>query len=254
MAGRRRTQIDVEARRRNLEQLARLGADVRSGRRRRGLTQASLGLRAGVSRMTVSRVERGAGGGVTVDAWQRVAGAIGRPLIASLQRDLDGETADAGHLAVQELVLRLGRSAGFQGRFELATRPAEPWRSADIGLIDDVRRRMILVECWNTIGDVGAACRGSTRKQAEMRALAAARWGSAAGPVSLVWVVRSSARNRAIVARYPEVFAARFAGSSVAWSAVLSDGRPAPTAPGLLWSDAAATRVFPWRRRPTPLR
>ncbi|HEY7938085.1 MAG TPA: helix-turn-helix domain-containing protein, partial [Candidatus Limnocylindrales bacterium] len=46
----------------NLEQLARLGGDLRSARLRRRLTQTQLGLMAGLARSTVSDLERGRGG------------------------------------------------------------------------------------------------------------------------------------------------------------------------------------------------
>ena len=85
------------------------------------------------------------------------------------------------------------------------------------------RRRLIHVECWNTIGDIGAAARSSARKQAELADLAIARWGTDA-TTGLVWVVRATARNRALVARYPEVFASRFPGSSRGWVEALISG------------------------------
>jgi len=248
MPGVRRPVLAVEAERRNREQLARSGGIVRAARQRRRWTQRRLADRAGVGRGVVSRIERGLGAGVTIDAWQRVALAAGCPLVLGLQRDVEGETADAGHLAIQELVLHFGRRAGYHGSFELPTRPLEPWRSADVGLRDDAARRLVLVECWNTIGDVGAAARGSARKATEAAALAVVAWGAAVHRVGLVWVVRASARNRALIARYPELFAARFPASSVAWLAALVDGRPAPDGPGLVWCDIAATRLFAWRR------
>ncbi len=66
----------------------------------------------------------------------------------------------------------------------------------------------------------------------------------------MVWLVRATARNRALVARYPEVFAARFPGSSAGWVRALVAGAPTPTGTGLVWCDVASTRVFAWRRRP----
>src|SRR5437660_42323 len=83
------------------------------------------------------------------------------------------------------------------------------WRSADIGLADLREQRLIHVECWNTIGDIGAAARSSARKQVELADLAIARWGTSAS-TGLVWVVRATAPNRALVGRYPETFASRF--------------------------------------------
>ena len=202
-----------------------------------------------MSRNLVSRIERGLGATASLDAWQRVALAVDAPLVVSLQRDLRGDTADAGHLAMQELVLRTGRQAGYHGTFELATRPTEPLRSVDVGLRDNRRRRLLLVECWNTFGDVGAGARSGNRKLAEAADLAAALRGTEPAVVGLIWVVRASRRNRALVARYPELFASRFPGSSRRWLRALAEGDLPPGEPGLVWSDARATRLFEWRAR-----
>jgi hypothetical protein len=172
------------------------------------------------------------------------------PVSVTLRRDHLAETRDAPHLAMQELALRRGRAAGYTGTFELATKPLEPARSIDVGLIDDRRRRIIIDECWNTFGDIGVAARSSDRKVAEAEAVASARWGEEAHEVGLVWTVRATAANRALIARYPEVFAARFPGSSAAWVAALTSGAPPPRRPGLIWCDVRTTRLFPWRRPP----
>jgi transcriptional regulator with XRE-family HTH domain len=202
--------------------------------------------RAGVSRSVIGRVERG-DGPIDVETLQRVGLAIGAPLRIEFGRDPKLEVADAGHLAVQELVLRLGRRLGYGGEFELPTRPSEPWRSIDVVLASEARRLVICVECWNTIGDIGAAARSSARKLAEAEAMAVGRWGEDAR-AALVWVVRATARNRALVARYPEVFGSRFPGSSGRWVAALTEGSEPPIQNGLVWCDVRATRLFPWRR------
>jgi transcriptional regulator with XRE-family HTH domain len=119
-------QLVPEAARRNAEQLARAGGELREARTSRRLTQEQTGDRAGIGRGVVSRIERGRGGSVAIDAWQRLGLVVGRPVVISILRDIDGETRDAGHLAMQELILRLGRHAGYQGIFELPTKPSEP--------------------------------------------------------------------------------------------------------------------------------
>src|SRR6185503_1325234 len=121
--------LAAEARRLNQEQLSRLGGEVRSARLRRRWTQQRLADAAGISRSAEGRIERGQGGGQTLDTWQRVALAAGVPLIVRLQRDSLEETADAGHLAMQELILRLGRRIGAGRSFELRSGSGEPWRS-----------------------------------------------------------------------------------------------------------------------------
>ena len=245
--GVRRSQLAVEAARRNQEQRVRIGAEIRTMRERRGWTRAALASRAGIGRMVESRVERGITN-LDLDVLQRIGVAMDRPLLVTFGRDvLEGPT-DAGHLALQELVLRLGRAAGYTASFELPTRPAEPWRSVDVGLTANGQRRMILAECWNSFGDIGAAARSTNHKRADLEQLAVGRWGAGAR-VGVVWVVRATARNRALLQRYPEVFDARFPASSRAWVDALTAGTPPPIDPGLVWCDVGATRLFEWRRR-----
>ncbi len=101
--------------------------------------------------------------------------------------------------------------------------------------------------------DIGAAVRASARKQADAQALAAARWGEP-GPeprVGLVWVVRATARNRALLARYPEVFSVRFPGSSAGWLRSLTAGGESPRDPGLVWASVDGSRLFAWRPQRT---
>jgi transcriptional regulator with XRE-family HTH domain len=243
----RRSGVVTEASRRAREQRAQLGGDIRSSRLRRHWTQQHLADLAGVDRQIVGRIERGVTR-LDVDVLQRIGVALNRFLEIQFGRDALDQPADAGHLAMQELVLRLGRANGYVGEFELPTRPAEPWRSIDVVLASRARRLMILNECWNTFGDIGAAARATIRKATELEALATGRWGPDV-TVRVVWIVRATARNRALLARYPEIFASRFPGSSRAWIAALTTGTPPPTEPGLVWSDVAATRLLEWRRR-----
>jgi transcriptional regulator with XRE-family HTH domain len=243
----RRSGVLTEADRRAREQRAQLGGEIRSSRLRRRWTQQHLAELAGVDRQIVGRIER-ARTRLDVDVLQRIGVALNRYLEIRFGRDAMEQPADAGHLAMQELVLRLGRANGFIGEFEVPTRPAEPWRSIDVVLASRPRRLMILNECWNTFGDIGAAARATVRKTAELEALATGRWGPDAR-VRVVWIVRATARNRALLGRYPEIFASRFSGSSRAWVRALTEGSEPPTEPGLVWCDVAATRLLEWRRR-----
>ncbi len=183
-----------------------------------------------------------------MDTWQRIALALDRPLRVELARDQLDEPVDAGHLAIQELVLRLTRAAGYRTTFELPTRPSDPTRSADVGLRSDRARRLVLVECWNVIGDIGGAARSTNRKLAEAEQLAVGIGGERPYRTAGCWVVRATKRNRELVARYPEVFATRFPGSSMGWLRAVADGAEPPDEPGLLWCDMTAKRLFAWRR------
>jgi hypothetical protein len=160
------------------------------------------------------------------------------------------EPTDAGHLGIQELVLRLGRSTGRTRTFELPTRPADPALSVDVGLRDDRQRVLMLNECWNTFGSINAAVRSTKRKVAETENLAVAIAGdSAPYRVAACWIVRDTKRNRELLARYPEIFASTFTGSSAAWVRALTDSdAPPPVGLGLVWCDLRATRLFAWRK------
>ena len=117
----------------------------------------------------------------------------------------------------------------------------------DVGLRDDRERVLILGEIWNTITDVGAAKRDTDRKVDEVRQLAAIQ--PSPYRVASCWIVRATAANRALLARYPSVFEAAFPGSSRGWVRALTDGTPPPEEPGLIWADVGATRLIEWRRR-----
>jgi len=196
--------------------------------------------------MVIARIEYGRTR-LDLEALERVALALAVPLTVALGRDPRQDVADAGHLSMQDLVLRLAKRAGFERQFELVTRPSEPWRSADVCLGSARRRVAIDVECWNTFGDIGAGARSSSRKVAELREIAIATWGAEAR-AALVWVVRDTVANRRIVASYPDVFAAKFPWSSAAWVAALTEGGPIPMGAGLVWCDVRAGRIFAWRR------
>jgi transcriptional regulator with XRE-family HTH domain len=241
----RRPELAAQVERRLGERVSRLGGQIREIRRRRGWSQEDLAERAGLGRLVISRIERGQAA-LDLEALERIALALDVSLAVALGKDRSEDVADAGHLAIQELVLRTARAAGYRPGIEVPTKPAEPWRSADVHLERTPRQLRILVECWNTIGDFGAATRSTNRKLAELQALAVANWG-AGGMAAAAWVVRATARNRDLVSRYPEAFGTRFPGSSRVWLRALTEGVDPPEEPGLVWCDAGATRLFEWR-------
>ena len=152
-----------------------LGSALRSARESRRMTQRGLGVRVGLRQARVSEVERGLGGSLPLSAWIALGIALDRPLAVSLTRSGEPEDrlADAGHLEMQEALLRLGTRHGWTGTFELPARPTDPRRSVDVCLSDDVARRLLLLEAWNSFGDIGAAARSTDRKIAEVSQTAA---------------------------------------------------------------------------------
>jgi len=109
--------------------MAALGGELRRSRLRRRMKQAELAALIGVVQSTISVMERGHGGSLSVDLWQRAFTTLDRHLRLEPSRNARDDVADAGHLQIQNLVLRLGRGVGYTGSFELATRPSDPARS-----------------------------------------------------------------------------------------------------------------------------
>ena len=225
--------------------MATLGRQLRLTRLDRGLTQAELAKLIGLEQARISEIERGEGGGSGVEMWIALGVALRRPVSIAFSRPTADALSDAAHLAPQELILRLAHAHGIAKTFELPTRPSNPARTVDVGLRDDRRRVLSLVEISNRIDDAGQTVRDHKRKVAEAEGLAAVLGGDG-GPyrVAFCWVLRDTAANRDLVSRYPHVFSSEFPGSSRAWARSLMEGTEPPGQPGLVWVDLASTRVF----------
>jgi hypothetical protein len=209
-----------------------------------------VGARVGVQQTWISRIELGHGQGVPLGVWVALGVALKRPLAITFSRPLgaDREPSDAGHLALQERLLELARATGRTATFELPTRSRDPRYSIDVCVRDPRHRVLIVQEAWNTFGDLGAAVRSSNRKTAEATDLAAIVDDGPPYRVATVWVVSSTAANRALLGRYPHVFRAAFPGSSRSWARALTDGDAPPDAAGLVWIDPATGRISEWRQ------
>jgi hypothetical protein len=204
----------------------------------------------GLGATRIGQIERGAGSGASMETWFALAAALRLPLRVEFGRDPVQEPEDAGHLKVQEFMLRLGRLTGRPRTLELPTKPADPSHSIDVCTRDDGQRVLFIEECWNTFGNINASIRSTRRKIAEAEQLAVALGGER-GPyrVAAVWIVRDTRRNREILTQYPEVFAAAFTGSSRQWVAALTTPEArAPAELGLVWCDRSAARLFSWRQ------
>lgn len=230
---------------------ATLGGQVRRGRICKRWTQRNLASLVGIEQSRQSEIERGLGAGAPLEVWIALGIALERPLALGFSAALRPEErlADAGHLDMQEAVLAMVARHGWAGRFELRTRMTDHSGSIDVMVRDDLRRRLLVFECWNTFGDLGAAARSTDRKVLEAGDVAVAIGGEHPYAVHACWLVRPSAANRELVRRYPGIFRARFPGSSLAWSRTLNDGDAPPAEPGMVWLDPAARRAVPARLR-----
>jgi transcriptional regulator with XRE-family HTH domain len=212
-----------------------LGRDLRRTRIRRRLTQTALGDKVGISQAGVSALEAGRGARTSIETWVALGIALNRPMAIGFSRDVvDPLPQDAGHLAAQELVLRLTTAAGWTGRFEAPSDRLDPRHSTDLVLTSQ-HGRIVLIEIWNRLDDLGAAVRSSDRKIADV-----SRPGPAVGSC---WLLVDTAANREIVRRYPSIVRARFAGSSNGWVAALTRGATPPQRPGIAWIDVRSARL-----------
>lgn len=180
MAGVKRPKARIIGASRAAQSAAKAGAEVRASRKRRQITQRDLAARIGITQGRLAAIEAGRGGGAPLEAWFALADAVGRYLRFEFARDPQTELADAGHLAMQELVLRLGQAAGWERAFESRSGGWGSDRSVDVRLVDRRRRCLIVNECWNTFGDLGSASRSSDQKLRDAKQYAVAIAGDGA--------------------------------------------------------------------------
>jgi transcriptional regulator with XRE-family HTH domain len=249
MPGTKRVRARIIGEQRAAKEVARAGAAVLEARRCRRLTQSALARQAGLSRARLAALEAGRGGGAPAQVWFALGEALGIYLRFEFGRDPQAQPRDAGHLDIQELLLRVAKLAGWERVFEARSGGWSSDRSVDVRLLDRNGRRLVIGECWNTFGDLGEATRSSERKARDAMEQAVAIAGNGAPyEVGLVWIVRDTSANRALVNRYAHIFESRFPASSRAWVDALTSGGPLPAQPGLIWSDVRATRLFARRR------
>ena len=244
MERRRRTAVEILGTREARAIAGSLGHELRLALKRRHLTHAQMGERVGISRPRISELVRGDGASAPLGVWVRLGLAIDRPLAVSFSRSLDvHEQRDAGHLAAQELVLRMVRQTGRRADFESPSRPTDPSRSIDIAIRDDRSQAIVIVEIWNRLDDLGAAARASSRKvsEAESHSTATA-CDDHPYRIALCWLLVDTSANRRLVGRYPEIMRSRFPGSSVAWVGCIVGRTPPPDEPGCAWIDPRSGR------------
>ena len=228
----------------------RLGATIRAIRVRRGWRQSDLAGRSGVSPATISRLERGHPGLLTVDTVRRVASALDiRVDLVPRWRagDLD-RLLNAKHSQLHELVARWFAK-------ELPTWVLAPEVSYAIygerGVIDIVawhpgRRAILVIELKTDIVDVNQLIGKVGEKARLIRQIVRDRgWD----PLTVsTWVIVASGRtNRARLAAHQAVLRAAFPADGRGMRRWLAD--PAGSVAALsLWTELAARPLMPTRR------
>jgi transcriptional regulator with XRE-family HTH domain len=228
----------------------RLGATIRAIRVRRGWRQSDRAGRSGVSPATISRLERGHPGLLTVDTVRRVASALDiRVDLVPRWRagDLD-RLLNAKHSQLHELVARWFAK-------ELPTWVLAPEVSYAIygerGVIDIVawhpgRRAILVIELKTDVVDVNQLIGKVGEKARLIRQIVRDRgWD----PLTVsTWVIVASGRtNRARLAAHQAVLRAAFPADGRGMRRWLAD--PAGSVAALsLWTEPAARPLMPTRR------
>ena len=250
MPGVRRSPLAIAATGRALEQRIRIGGEIRTMRERRDWTRTELAARAGIGRMVESRVERGASN-LDLDVLQRIGIALDRPLLVTFGRR--HRWSNRRTPATWRCRSSSSDSVALPAMppdFELPTRPAEPWRSVDVGLISESERRddprrvlehLRRRRCGSTVHEPEA--RRSRRPRRRPMGLRCTRRRRLGRPVHSPEPCAASAISRGIRRPVPGI---------VTRLDRRADRRPAsPGESGLVWCDVGATRVFEWRRHAT---
>ena len=228
----------------------RLGSTIRAVRVRRGWRQTDLADRARVSPATVSRIERGHPGSLSLDIIRRVAAALDvRIDLVPRWRagDLD-RLLNAKHSQLHELVARWFAA-------ELPAWVLAPEVSYAIyrerGVIDIVawhpgRRAILVIELKTDIVDINQLIGKVGEKARLIRTIVKDR-----GWVPLIvstWVIVAAGRtNRARLASHQAVLRAAFPADGRAIRAWLSDP-DRPIAALSMWGHRSAQALVPTRR------
>ena len=220
----------------------RLGTALRQVRIRRGLRQSDVALMARVSQSTISRIERGHFGALSVDTVRRVAAALD-VRIDMVPRwragDLD-RLVNARHSQFHELVARRFRALpGWVMRPEVSFAVDRERGVVDI-LAHHARRRMLLViELKTDIADVNELVGTVDRKRRLAPRIARdLGWPIDHGTRVAVWViVADGATNRRRIAAHRSMLRAAFPSDGRVMAGWLRD--PINPVQALsIWSDS----------------
>jgi transcriptional regulator with XRE-family HTH domain len=125
-------------------------------RRKASWRQADLGTHAGVSRESVSRIERGRISAVTVGTLTNIASALGASLNVELRwrgEQLD-RLMDASHAALQESMVRQYRASGWRSEVEVSFNWYGDRGRVDAVAFHEETGTMLIVEVKVRLGDV----------------------------------------------------------------------------------------------------
>jgi len=189
----------------------RIGRQVRALRRRRGWRQLDLASRAGASKSTVGRIERGEFYSMPLDTIERVATALGARLDAALRwhgEALD-RLLDEDHAALVDALVSLYRAAGWEVAVEASFAIGGERGSVDVVACRADLRIVAINEVKSVVPDAQATIHVHDRKARLGLAIARQR-GWDADRVARFLVVGDSRTSRRRVAAHGPLFGAAY--------------------------------------------
>jgi transcriptional regulator with XRE-family HTH domain len=187
-----------------------LGTTFRAIRLELGLRQLDVAIRAGVSQQTVSRVERGQFGPVSVDAFKAVAEAIEADLTIGLRwrGPKLARLLDRRHALLQDRVVRLLSTAGWEVRVEESFNHFGERGSVDILAWRADRRALLLVEIKTELVDLQETVRTIDMKTRVVPIVVRRTRGWHPDAVASVIVLPAANVHRRAVAQHAAMLAA----------------------------------------------
>ena len=188
--------------------LVRIGLSLRALRLRRRLTQAQLAAKAGLSRATVARVERGHADGATLRTLTRTAAALGATV--SIRVLWHGEALDrlldATHADLTDLVLRLLVDPGWEVATEVSFNVRGERGVIDVLAFHPETGSLLVIEIKSVVPDLQAMLGTLDRKVRVAPSIARER-GWRPKTVSRLLVLPDDRTARRRVERHASTFA-----------------------------------------------
>jgi helix-turn-helix protein len=199
--------------------------------------------RANVSQSTISRMELGRGGSISLESWGAVAEAVGCRLTADLVSDARAEEAGAAAQVVRRCHALIGDTARAGGWTAVTEVTADVVETV---LVRSFRAEVAVVRVWDAIAGIDAAALAFVRAvQREFE--------DRADPTTVggLVVALHTMENRRRVAESRAVLMDVVPGSGSRWLAALRSPRTAmPTSAGLLWVSPDGSRIKLTPHRP----
>lgn len=187
-----------------------IGAIVRDIRVSRGLRQADVAERAGVSRPTISRLERGLVDGMTVGALRAISRALDMPSIVSLgwrSPEID-RLRDRLHAGKVDQMVSILKGAGWEARPEYSFNHFGERGSVDILAWHVASRTLLIVEVKTRLWDIQELLSAMNKKERLVPRLVNRDFEWSAQVVASLLVLPEMSTHRHVVDRHAATFEA----------------------------------------------